>query len=141
MIVVIQHALKTKDGMDSLVLKSSALQTLITTEPNVYVLTQEIAACHGNIMMEFNVFISQELALQGLLGMEPSVSQIQLVLSDFTNPMENVMPSLKDVCLLPNGIMVVVKWEVLVLMEPTSEVETVSLTSPAKMDKFGTKTW
>ena len=80
MIVVIQLVLKVKDGTDSHALKLNVHQTPTTMEPNVYVLTQEIAACHGNIMMEFNVFISQELALQELPGMELSVFQILPVL-------------------------------------------------------------
>ena len=136
-IAVIQLVLQMKDGTDSPVWKFNVHQIPTTMEQNVFVLTLEIVVCHGNIMMESNVFINQEPVLQEQIGMEPSVSPIQLVQLDSINKILNATLFLKDVYLPHSGMVAVVKLKTLVLMELISEAEVVSPMCLVKMVKFG----
>ena len=63
MLVLIQLAQLDKDGMDMDAFKFFALPILFTMEHSAFVQIQRINAILGNILMDFNVYISLKNAL------------------------------------------------------------------------------
>ena len=140
MTVAIQPALRTKDGMDFLVLIFNVHLIHTTMALSACVQILKTVVCHGNTMMEYSVSISQGPVLLELPGMEPSASPTQPVLSGSISRILNVMLSLKNVCHHHNGTTDVAKSETLALMALISEAELAFLTYPVKTGRFGTTT-
>lgn len=81
--MLILLAQKIKGGMEKVVLTFNAHLTLIIMVHNVYALIQETSVCLGNISMGLVVFISLDLVLKLLHGMELIVYPIMLAHLDF----------------------------------------------------------
>lgn len=138
----IQLALSTKDGMANHVSTSLAHLALSTMELTAFVQIQTADACHGNSLMEKNVFTSKILALKEPDGMELCVLQLlEIVQTVIINKETNANHYLKNVFLLPHGITTNVSQVVdLVLTEQLEEQIVVNPIVLARMAKLGTPT-
>lgn len=98
MLVVIQHAHLTKDGMDMVALIFPVHQVPTTMALSAYVLVLNSNASHGNITMEYNVYISHSNVLLAPTGTKLLVFlKTMVVLLVLMERITIVSHSLKDV--------------------------------------------
>lgn len=138
--VVIHHAHKIKDGMDSAVLLFNVLRIHTLMEHNVFLLSLQINVGLGSSGMEQNVCFMRIGVLSSQSGMEPFVSPIsQIALLAFMEMEIVVCLSLSFVLLQQHGLEINALLVLIALIQLTIEMVIAIPMFLARMDNNGTK--
>ena len=107
----ILHVQLVKDGMDMAVSLFLALQDLFIMVHNVFAQNCMINVCHGNTLMDKNVYTLKTLAPEAHDGIKVNVFLLMTALLDIMEKRTNANHSLKNACLQQPGVMVNAKYQ------------------------------